>query len=159
MRSLTTIVLITLLTSSAMAKEIKTEILINASPTKVWSILTDFDNYPNWNPFIKSIIGNVKIGNKITTIIKPPETKEMTFKPKVLTYQVNKEFSWIGHLLFTGLFDGKHKFELIDNGNGTTTFRQSEKFKGILVWMFNAENTKKGFEKMNEKLKIMAEKK
>ena len=47
----------------------------------------------------------------------------MTFKPKVLTYQVNKEFSWIGHLLFTGLFDGKHKFELIDNGNGTTIFR------------------------------------
>ena len=79
MRYLITIILITLLTSSAMAKEIKTEILINASPTKVWSILTDFDNYPNWNPFIKSIIGNVKIENKITTRIKPPETKEMIF--------------------------------------------------------------------------------
>ena len=38
-----------------MAKEIKTEILINATPEKVWSILTSFDNYPNWNPFIKSI--------------------------------------------------------------------------------------------------------
>jgi hypothetical protein len=75
-----------------------------------------------------------------------------------LTYQVNKEFSWIGHLLIQGLFDGKHTFELIDNGNGTTTFRQSEKFKAILVWMFNAENTKKGFGKMNKKLKIMAEK-
>jgi hypothetical protein len=158
MKYLTTIILITLLNSTAMAKEIKTEIIINGTPAKVWLILTDFDNYSTWNPFIKSIIGNVKVGNKITTKIKPSETKEMTFKPKVLTYQVNKEFSWIGHLLIPGLFDGKHTFELIDNGNGTTTFRQSEKFKGILVWMFNAENTKKGFEKMNEKLKIMAEK-
>ena len=34
-----------------MAKEIKTEILINAIPEKVWSIFTNFDNYPNWNPF------------------------------------------------------------------------------------------------------------
>jgi uncharacterized protein YndB with AHSA1/START domain len=43
-----------------MAKEIKTEILINASPDKVWAILTDFDNYPSWNPFITSLKGEVK---------------------------------------------------------------------------------------------------
>tara|TARA_B100000809_G_scaffold265362_1_gene323967 strand:+ start:1904 stop:2305 length:402 start_codon:yes stop_codon:yes gene_type:complete len=133
MRYLITIILITLLTSSAIAKEIKTEILINASPTKGSSILTKFDNYPNWNSFIKSIMGNVKVGNKILVRIESPKAKGITFKSKVLTYQVNKEFSWIGHLLFPGLFDGKHKFELIDNGNEKTTFRQSEKFKGILV--------------------------
>ena len=37
-----------------MKKEIKTEILIKASPQIVWSILTDFENYPHWNPFIKA---------------------------------------------------------------------------------------------------------
>ena len=81
----------------------------------------------------------------------------MTFKPRVLAFEANKEFRWRGHLLFTGLFDGEHKFELIDNGNGTTTFKQSEKFKGIFVALLNIENTKKGFEAMNEKLKEMAE--
>jgi uncharacterized protein YndB with AHSA1/START domain len=40
-----------------MSKEINTEILINATPKKVWSILTNFAEYPNWNPFIKSIKG------------------------------------------------------------------------------------------------------
>lgn len=38
-----------------MAKEIKTEIVINASPEKIWAILKDFDKYPAWNPFIKSV--------------------------------------------------------------------------------------------------------
>ena len=146
MRYLTTIILITLLNATAMAKEIKTEILINATPEKVWSILTNFENYPNWNQFIKSIKGDVKVGNKITARIEPPEAKEMTFKPKILTLETNKELSWIGHLLFVGLFDGEHKFELIDNRNGTTTFRQNEKFKGILVPLFKKQldnNTKK----------------
>jgi hypothetical protein len=55
MKYLTTIILLTFLNATAMAKEIKTEILINATPEKVLSILTIFDNYPNWNPFIKSI--------------------------------------------------------------------------------------------------------
>lgn len=145
-----------------MAKEIKTEILINATPEKVWAILTDFKNYPNWNPFIKSIQGDVKPGNKIAARIEPPGAKGMDFKPKVLTFETNKELRWLGHLLFAGLFDGAHKFELIDNGNGTTTFRQSEKFTGILVPLFKKQldiNTRKGFEEMNKKLKELAEQK
>ena len=145
-----------------MAKEIKTEILINATPEKIWAILTNFENYPNWNPFIKSIEGEVKVGSTITARIEPPEAKGMTFRPKVLIYETNKELRWLGHLLFAGLFDGEHKFELFDNGNGTTTFMQSEEFKGILVPLFKKQldnNTKKGFEEMNKKLKELAERK
>ncbi len=145
-----------------MAKEIKTEILISASPEKIWSILTNFDNYPSWNPFIKSIKGEVKVGNKITARIEPPEASGMTFKPKILTLETNKELSWLGHLLFAGLFDGEHKFELIDNGNETTTFKQSEKFNGLLVPLFKKQldtNTKNGFAAMNMKLKELAEQK
>ncbi|WP_236025435.1 SRPBCC family protein [Flavobacterium geliluteum] len=37
--------------------EIKTQIIIHASPDKVWAVLTDFENYPNLNSFIKSITG------------------------------------------------------------------------------------------------------
>ena len=102
------------------------------------------------------------MGNKITARIEPPEAKGMTFKPKILIFETNKELKWLGHLLFAGLFDGEHKFELIDNENGTTTFRQSEKFKGILVPLFKKQldnNTKKGFEAMNKKLKELAEEK
>jgi hypothetical protein len=157
---LTAITLFTLLNATAMAKEIKTEICINATPEKVWTILINFDNYPNWNPFIKSIKGEVKIGEKIKVRIEPPEAKGMTFKPRILVFETNKELRWIGHLLFVGLFDGEHKFELIDNGDGTTIFRQSEKFKGILVPLFRKQldnNTKRGFEAMNKKLKELAE--
>lgn len=145
-----------------MAKEIKTEILIYALPEKIWSILTNFDNYPSWNPFIKSIKGEVKVGNKITARIEPPEASGMTFKPNILTLETNKELSWLGHLLFAGLFDGEHKFELIDNGNETTTFKQSEKFNGLLVPLFKKQldtNTKNGFAAMNMKLKELAEQK
>ena len=51
-------------------------------------------------------------------------------------------------------------FELIDNKNGTTTFIQSEKFKGILVPLFKKMldyNTVNGFNAMNKKLKELAE--
>lgn len=144
-----------------MAKEITTEIIIKASPDKVWSVFINFYDYPKWNPFIKSISGDVLEGDTLTVRLEPPGGKGMTFKPVVLVHQTNKEFRWLGNLLFTGLFDGEHKFELIDNGNGTTTFRQSEKFKGILVPLFKKmldTTTKNAFNLMNMKLKEIVEK-
>lgn len=144
-----------------MKKEIKTQIIIEATPSRVWEVLTNFGHYPNWNPFIKSVQGEVKAGEKIIVRLEPPGAKGMTFKPKVLAFNTNKEFKWIGHLFFPGLFDGEHRFELIDNGNGSTTFIQAEKFKGILVRMLSKMldgSTLDGFKAMNEQLKIESEK-
>jgi len=139
-----------------MIKEIHTEILIYASPQKVWAVLTDFANYPTWNPFVKSVEVTVEVGNKIT--VKLPK---MSFNPMVLAFEKNKEFRWSGNLFFEGLFDGEHSFVLVDNQDGTTTFKHSEKFAGILLGFFRKmldKETKKGFEEMNQKLKEQAEK-
>jgi hypothetical protein len=143
-----------------MAKEIRTQILIKASPEKVWNIFIDFENYKNWNPFIKSVSGKIEVGNKITARIEPPEASGMTFKPQITSFIRNKELVWLGHLGFPGLFDGEHKFEILDNGDGTITFIQSEKFNGILVPLFKKmlnSNTLNGFQQMNKKLKELAE--
>jgi hypothetical protein len=122
----------------------------------------NFNAYSEWNPFIISITGTPVVGQKITARLEPPGAKGMTFTPTVLAFETNKEFRWIGHLLFPGIFDGEHRFQLIDNKNGTTTFIQSEKFNGILVPLFKKmldNNTVKGFEMMNEKLKERSENK
>ncbi len=144
-----------------MEKAITTEILIKATPEKVWSVLTDFNHYPKWNPFIKSILGNVAVGNTIKACIEPPGASGMTFKPRVLVYTEAKEFRWLGHMLIKGLFDGEHCFRLVDNQDGSTTFIQSENFTGILVPLFSkmlVTNTAEGFRQMNEKLKQEIEK-
>lgn len=141
-----------------MKKEITTSIVIHASVEQVWSALTDFANYPNWNSFITSISGHVKEGSRINVRIQPPQSKPMTFKPVVLSYLAHKELRWKGKLLVGGLFDGEHIFELSENTAGTTLFIQRELFSGILVGMMNLENTRKGFEAMNRQLKALVEK-
>ena len=138
-----------------MTKYINTSITINAPAEKVWSILIDFENYSKWNSFITSISGELKIGNKLEV-----KLQGMVFRPVILRFNENTELKWLGHLWFKGLFDGLHKFQLIDNGNGTTNFEQSEEFSGILVKLFSKSldsKTKLGFETMNYELKKIAE--
>lgn len=143
-----------------MAKEIKTQIVINASPEKVWAVLAEIENYPQWNTFITSISGELSKGNKIMVNIAPPDAKPMKFKPKVLVYEENKEIRWLGKLILPRLFDGEHIFELIDNGDGTTTFVHREIFKGLLVPFLKKmldNNTRHGFIEMNKNLKERVE--
>ncbi len=141
-------------------KEVRTQIVINAPAEKVWQILTDFARYPQWNPFIKSITGEPKVGNTITARIEPPGAQGMTFKPTVLAFIANREFRWKGKLFVKGLFDGEHIFQLTPNADGTTTLLHREVFTGILVPLFAKmldTNTLQGFQQMNEALKLRAE--
>lgn len=138
-----------------MALELKTQINIAAHPQQVWEVFADFSAYPVWNPFIKSLKGEVHEGAQIEVDIDT-----MKFKPEVLSYKEAKELVWLGKLWFKGLFDGQHSFKLLDNGNGTTTFEHGETFKGILVPLLKKKlmvETKAGFEKMNLALKKRVE--
>ena len=140
-----------------MTKEIKTSIIIKAKPENVWKVFTDFKEYPSWNPFIKSLEGELEEGKKIKV-----KTSKASFKSRILACTKNKELVWTGSFMFKGLFDGEHRFILKYNGRGTTLFEQSEEFNGVLVKAFNKKidgDIKKGFEEMNQKLKEEVEKK
>jgi hypothetical protein len=138
-----------------MALEIKTSIIIQAEPAEVWTTFSAFETYPKWNPFLSLVEGNIKEGERIRII-----AGGTGFKPKVLVFEPGKQFEWIGRLVMPGLFDGQHKFELLDNGDGTTTFIHNEKFTGVLIPLFKKillEKTSKGFEAMNQALKERVE--
>jgi len=140
--------------------QIVTEIDIAASPERVWSILMDFPAYPQWNPFIRSLSGVAKPGEKLRATIQPEERRAMTIRPRVLKAADQQELRWLGHLGFPGLFDGEHYFQLTTIGNGYTRFTQGEQFSGILVGVFISSMeaaTKAGFHAMNQALKNRAE--
>jgi hypothetical protein len=140
-------------------KELRTEIEIEATPARVWEILTDFASYPEWNPFIRAIEGEPKEGTRVEARIAPPGGHEMTFKPTVLEATPERELRWLGRLLVPGIFDGEHTFRIEPAGEGRVRFTQSERFSGVLVPLFGKtlEKTKRGFAEMNEALKRRAE--
>lgn len=136
-------------------KNIRTEILINRDITNVWDVLMNFESYPKWNPFIRSISGEPKLGNRLIVTINTPGGKGMTFKPKILTLEPNKEFRWKGKLGINGIFDGEHYFILDYLDKNKTKFIHGEKFSGILVYFAGKmlDKTEKGFQIMNESIK------
>ena len=143
-----------------MKKQLRTEIEINASSEKVWRILTDFADYPNWNPFIKSIKGKPEIGERLEVFIQPTGAKGMTFKPTLLAVEKEKELRWRGKFFVPGIFDGEHIFQIETLNEKRVKFIHSENFKGLLVGFLAKSldtGTLRGFREMNEALKRLAE--
>jgi hypothetical protein len=134
--------------------------MIFAEPDKVWSVLTNFSDYPRWNPFIERIEGAVELGARLRVRIHPPSGSPMTFTPRVLNVVPASELSWLGHLLIPGLFDGEHHFQIERVEAKQTLFRQSEVFQGLLVGLLPASlyyKTLAGFDEMNLALKAVCE--
>lgn len=142
------------------AYQLHTEIEIDATPERVWAILTDFPEYPEWNPFIRSIRGIPKQGARLETRIQPSGAKGMTFRPVVLAFDEARELRWIGRLLLPGVFDGEHRFVIQPLSGDKVLFQHSEMFSGVLIPLFRSSldrDTKRGFEEMNLALKKRAE--
>lgn len=141
-------------------KVLYSEIEIRASAERVWTLLTDFDNFPKWNPFIRRVRGEPKVGQQLEVFIRPRGTDGITFHPTVLKAQPNCELRWLGHFLIPGLFDGEHIFAIAPLSKNRVRFIQKEIFRGLLVPLLAKKidsNTRQGFEKMNQALKIRSE--
>ncbi len=140
-------------------KTIETSIDIDAPPARVWSILMDFDAYPDWNPFITRIEGEQREGGKLRADLTPAGGKTTTFKPTVQVFEDGRELTWLGRLLIPGIFDGRHTLR-VQPRDDASTFIQREQFAGLisgLLLRFIGENTEQGFKDMNAALKERAE--
>ena len=141
-------------------KELHSEIEIDASAEVVWGILTDFASYPEWNPFVRKISGEPKVGERLEVRLEPPGSRGITLKPTVLNAEPERELRWLGHLLVRGLFDGEHSLSIHRLGEDRVRFVQGEIFRGVLVPLFARSldnSTRRGFEEMNRALKVRAE--
>lgn len=139
--------------------QLRTELEIDAPPAQVWEVLTDFAAYHEWNPFITAIAGELRTGAELTVTLSPPESRDATFRPRVLVCDAPRELRWRGHLFIKGLFDGEHYFKCDATTEGRTRFVHGEDFSGFFVKYVAQRLTHvaRGFVYMNEALKRRVE--
>lgn len=140
--------------------QIETRLQIQAPAERVWSTLLDFPKYAHWNPFIRHIEGQARVGEKLQVRIQPAGGNEMGFSPTVLVVKPQEELRWQGRFILPGLFDGEHYFLLRPDGAGGVSWVHGEKFSGLLVPFLKGSletGTRAGFESMNEALRKIVE--
>ncbi|MEZ4236473.1 MAG: SRPBCC domain-containing protein [Myxococcota bacterium] len=101
---------------------------IDAPPERVWAILTDASRYPEWEPGMERIDGQIVDGGDITLHVK---YSKRPFPLQVGAWDAPRGMTWSSGMPL-GLFRGERRFTLAPNADGTTTFTMREQFTGLL---------------------------
>lgn len=141
-------------------RELRTEIDISAPSSKVWEILTNIEDWQEWNPIVNNASGKVSLGEKLDlTFCCEDKEGSQRFKPIVTDVKESKTFSWRGKMMADFLFSADRIFELEETESGTRLIHKEE-FNGVLVPMFWSKLTQDALpmlDSMNAALKGKAE--
>jgi hypothetical protein len=127
---------------------------IDAPAKLVWGVVSDLPAYREWNPFIVSAAGDLRVGERLHVTIRAPGLRPVGFKPRILDYEPGRLLRWKGELLVPGLFDGRHALSVEALGDSRSRFTTHEDVGGLLTPFLKKtmRASQQGFEEMSRAL-------
>ena len=117
-----------------MARTIQNTVRIDASPATVWSVLTGFDERPEWDPYYREVRGELAHGAKLTVRASLNDTSGLvTAHPRIVALEPGERLAWANRFVVPGLLDSRQEFRLTSPKADVTDLRQTERFSGLLV--------------------------
>lgn len=115
-------------------KSVHHEILIDARPEQVWTVLLNTDTYDDWNPVMKVLEGEVKEGNRVKYRFTQDEENSSEIPSTVKKIIPNQLLNQGGGMPIVLTFDHKYILEDTDQGTKLTIH---EDYVGIYVNFWN----------------------
>jgi len=130
----------------------QTEAIINAPPEKVWTVLSDFAAYPEWNPTLQKIEGIPGLGEKISLHYKQPNGEMGVDHAVITVFEPDKELRTSAFVGAKFLLHMELEFTLEESGeSGQTRLTAAEHFSGLFGQFLGkpAENFRPLMDAMN----------
>lgn len=135
-------------------KSVHHEIVIDASPDKVWAILTDVKGYKFWNPVMELVSGEVKEGNKVTYRFTQDKENVSTIPARVKKMIPQQLLNQAGGVPFILTFDHRYTLDAIEGGTKVTI---QEHYVGVGVNFWNPKPVEAAYARLNKALKKKVE--
>lgn len=137
-----------------MTREIVTQARLPFARDAVWSVLTDFGAYSDWNPLNVAADGSPAKGARVRmTFIDPGHPgRTITQNVTITAAEAPVHLEWVGTVPL--LFRGQHYFELGGSGQ-VTELRHGERLSGLLPRFWGRrrlEQQRLAYEAMNDAL-------
>lgn len=103
---------------------------IQATPERVWGLLTDAAGYTRWNNTVDKVEGKIAPGGSVT--VRAKINPGRAFPLKVAAFEPPRRMVWTGGMPL-GLFKGERTFLLKPDANGDVEFSMREEYTGLMA--------------------------
>jgi hypothetical protein len=119
-------------TKSTFRMEYSAGINIKAKPDRVWMLMTNAADFPRWNSTVKSMEGKIAIGEVVRLVATIAPTR--SFNLKIIEFIPEKKMVWTDEKT-NPMFKGVRTYTLSPKADGSTDFRMSEVYTGLMLPM------------------------
>lgn len=144
-----------LVISFSTTKKVVAVTTIAAEPAAVWRVIVGLDSYSEWHPILLPLEGRIEAGQRIRYRWTPASGKPVEVKSAVKEVRESEHLHQRGST--PGLLTFDHRFELEEVSPGETRVTQSELYRGIGLWFWDAQQMQGEYAKANEALKERVE--
>ena len=133
---------------------------INTTAERVWEVLSNLDQYADWNPQIPFARGPAEVGSEMSLRLQLPGRPAMNLSATIEEAQPGSLLAWRGHVLAPWFFEGFRKFEISPVGDNWVRVTHVEDVHGLFAPLFDlfmGAPCRTGQLALNEALRIRAE--
>jgi hypothetical protein len=106
---------------------------VDASKADVWAVLTDVDDYDQWNPVITSASGEPVVGTELDLELTLPGHDPEELDAEVLIANGHRKLRWQDRLVLPGVRDWEYEFVLQAVEPGRVVVVQLLRSEGLLA--------------------------
>lgn len=133
------------------------EVVVDAPRHVVWDLLSDFEGYGSWNPFITDASGEPHKGEAVSMQLEPHGEQPRYSECKVLVVKELRKLHWRCRTHAPGLLDREHTFRVLPLGPDRVLLVYDGRWEGLLQPFADLNARKRGYGSMTRALKWHAE--
>jgi hypothetical protein len=123
---------------------VRVEMSVTAPRARIWRLLTNFEQYERWNPYVVRARGDARIGNELT--LGTESGDEIT--PEVMDVKAKRKLRWRSRLLAPGILDEEQTFRILPLANGRFQLVSESRIEGVLAPFADTSDRERGFTRM-----------
>ena len=140
------------------ATTVHEETIVNAPRRLVWQLLTDFDGYQSWNPYVTRANGEARTGEQLALRLDPEHEEAQDVVCDVITVKEVRKLYWrCRNHDVPGVLDREHTFRLLPIDADRIRLVYDGRWEGVLVPFVDLDDRKSGYRRMILALKERAE--
>lgn len=139
------------------ATTVREEMVVDAPRPDLWSLLSDFEGYADWNPYIVRAKGEARKGAKIELWLELNDGELRRFDCEVLDVKRLRKLRWLCRRYLPGLLDREHTFRIIPLGGNRYRLLYEGRLEGLFQPFTDLDDLKRGYKRMARALKARAE--
>ncbi len=159
--ALTVIGAATVLASAAVdrpARSYRDAVVVDAPRAAIWSLLTEFDRYHEWNPYITEGSGSDVAGSTIELVftVGGQGGEAETRSAKVLIVRPRRKLEWRTRIVAPGVLDREQVFRILPMRSGRWLVVQEVRLEGLLAPFTDFDDERAGLVRMLDAIAELA---